>query len=458
MRLMLLLEKEEWEWLRKEPGLLQAFKDMHKNGASESELVQAYRQYLDHKLTFRQMEIRVHEMSKLEEFTDALQEVELYEKVTRFLNQLPSHIRNDAKQRREELTPIIQDWPEEDWNQNFIKKSNRYRTYNELLAGMRLGQKNVTSQELEVKEGIKQDPNATIILDQPGILICSIKDWETSVRWGSTQWCISRENTDSYWRSYVPEKLGKQYFLWDFETDNLNLSRIGITMYPDESIVAHDNRDYDCRDWAKQQWWFKYLKPHNKETILNNFNGRQIYNAVYNKRIRITDYTFTYEEAKKLLQEESRLINFIELSDQDLLKIMKDGVSLEGLPLTKRLQLIRLGKTPERLEFEATHSLFVWNSKEEFVELDNGTYKKLELPESVIYIEDPTSYEYASTLSGMKMRAKYVRLTTWGAWINNEIFDEDDMEVYKEDPYKMIELFKDDFMRTEIFDKIKFRL
>jgi len=454
MKLYLLLENEEWRWLKKDPGLLDAFKSMWENGASEEQLAQIYRQYLEHKPTFQIMQIPVYQMKTLEELTDALQRVELWEKTTRFLNMLPAHLRNDAKSHREELSTIIQDWPIEDWSQNFIKKSNRYRTYNELLAAMRLGQSAVSKQEEEIKAEVIKDPNITIVLNEPGILICTVHNFEGSTKWGSTQWCISRDKY--YWDNYTTSKLGKQYFLWDWETSDIKMSRIGVTKYLDDSIVAHDNSDSNIKTIVPGLWWFKYIKPYSEEDLLDKYTTKEIVGGIKNLRSnKQTIPTFSAQFVERLITGNAEIIKYIDIDERDVLELTKKYPDIiPHLNIKTRLKVIKLGKTPERLQFEAEHKLFVWISKEDFVETPEGLYKKLDMPENLIWIDDPTDIGWSTTLQGLALRARFTHQTCWGAWIPNEITE--DMDI-AHNTSQLLEQFKQDWFQ-EIIKKIKFRL
>lgn len=88
-------------------------------------------------------------------------------------------------------------------------------------------------------------PKSSIVYDKDGIVIVSIKDFESSAKTcggGKTKWCITTQA--SQFDNYIINKNQRQFFMFNFNyPEDNDLSKIGFTVNRKEGIVNAHSKD-----------------------------------------------------------------------------------------------------------------------------------------------------------------------------------------------------------------------
>lgn len=241
----------EWSFLRKEPKYIDFFKKLNDNDeVKEDERISIAKDYYEvirkHRNTIKQNNMDIISLNSYEELTDVIQELELIEKFNKFTKLLPNHLRNEikgSKEKQDKFKNSIIEFNYEEYKNVFLSKVSKYRNVNELLRAINnyLGSTNesihILVDRIESTDGIR-------VFDiKDDILIAMVFSRKASCKFGSQQWCISG-STGNSWDSYVPDKMGVQYFIWDFNRDDTDAySKIGISVYKNDKKEAFDKSD-----------------------------------------------------------------------------------------------------------------------------------------------------------------------------------------------------------------------
>tara|TARA_R110000772_G_scaffold2410_4_gene8600 strand:+ start:69023 stop:70891 length:1869 start_codon:yes stop_codon:yes gene_type:complete len=242
----------KWSFLRKEPKYLEFFKKLNDNSKvpedKEIEISKDYYEIIQkHRNTIKQNNIDLFSLNNYEELTDEIADIELIEKFNKFTKLLPNHLRNElrgSKSKSKKFREVLIDFDYDEYKNIFLKKVSRYKSFESFYDAIKhyLGSNNKSIKELV--DEIEESDGIRVFKVSGKMLVAMVFSKEASCKFGSSQWCISG-NGGSYWDSYVPNKLGVQYFIWDFSrvgTDMSSWSKIGITIYKD-GLVAFDNTD-----------------------------------------------------------------------------------------------------------------------------------------------------------------------------------------------------------------------
>lgn len=254
MRYLLLFESHselegDFSFLRKEPKYLPLFnkllKDKEENRTTLEGLKVLYSQIQAHRNTLKQYNIDILSAKTLEDVDDMLTKAMWIEKYNKFTKLLPLNLRKEirgSKELSKKFREYINDFDYEEYKNIFLTKVVKYRSPEQLFDAMdKYLAGNIEKRQL-IKE-INEDPGIRVYSDKDNVLVAMVYSKKSSCSLGSSQWCISN-NSYNYWDSYVPDKEGVQYFIWDFNKKGTDpLSKIGVTIYSDGSYVAHDKSD-----------------------------------------------------------------------------------------------------------------------------------------------------------------------------------------------------------------------
>jgi len=266
MRYVYLFENHEelldkWSFLRKEPKYLEFFKKLIKNDGpsinkNDDEPVEISKKALElcedfyetiqrHRNTIKQNNIDVLSINSFEELTDMIADVELIEKFNKFTKLLPNHLRNElrgSKSKSDKFKNTIINFEYEEYKNIFLKKVSKYKSVGELFKAINNYLASTNKSIHEIIDEIEDMDGIDVFSVSDEVLIAIVFSKEASCKFGSQQWCISG-NGGSYWNTYVPKKLGVQYFVWDFNKEESDTwSKIGISVYTDR-YEAFDNAD-----------------------------------------------------------------------------------------------------------------------------------------------------------------------------------------------------------------------
>lgn len=342
MKYMLIFESHsdlngDFSFLRKEPKYLPLFKkllnDKEENRTTLHGLEVLYSQIQTHRNTLKQNKINILDAKTLEDVDDMLSRAMWIEKYNKFTKLLPKYLRTEIRGNEElskKFKEYINEFEYEEYKNIFLTKVVKYKNTDQLFDAMdKYLSGNVEKRQL-VKD-INNDPSIRIYSDENDVLVTIVYSKKASCKYGSSQWCISNSR-QNYWNSYVPDKNGVQYFIWDFNKKGTDpLSKIGVTIYDKNDYVAHDKSDYSIK-FDEIPVSEGDLKSYNK-IDKDDYEMMMIFNEELLEKGRGITKSFKNDEqiepefGKKLLKYNSDL--FFKVSDSRDLDFVTDDELIE---------------------------------------------------------------------------------------------------------------------------------
>lgn len=238
----------DFSFLRKEPKYINFFKKLMEkdNSLTIDKVEEIYNELRIHRNTIKQNNIDILSLENTEQIEDVIQEIILIEKLNKFIKLLPNRLRNELKRDNDKLIKFknaIIDFDYNEYKNIFLKKVIKYKSVDELLKAINnyLSTNNITIHELV--DDIEDTNGIEVFNIIDDMVIAIVYDRKASCKFGSQQWCISG-NGGGHWDTYVPNKLGVQYFIWDYSKEETDaLSKIGISLYEHGKYVAFDKSD-----------------------------------------------------------------------------------------------------------------------------------------------------------------------------------------------------------------------
>lgn len=453
----LLLENYEFPYLHKERKFIPLFRKFKAEGKSEDDMVELYNLMIQKRNTLQAENIDLTKCNSYDEVYSILQNMSNVEKSNKFIKLLPNHLRDEIKhnqQNRTKFQELVSEYDYDDYKNNFLKKVAKYKTVEEFLQGLNDHISSISSEAKDVYDKIRSlSPGIKLVHGEPKLIIAEVFDYKTMSQIGSQQWCIATQ--EYQWRSYVDNKIGRQYIIWDFNYPSTDpRSLIGVTLYQDNrGTVAHLRNDNSDVEYVKKQEWFKYLKPVDEEFI-KQLPASRVLQLVHNGVLSIDK--FTKEELKRLIIAEPGLFNYIkkdQFNMQEIMSLIDQNPDVNRfINAQTRLDIIKYRKSienPERRQMEEENQLYIFIARPKFVEQKNGTYIKTLEIENLVPI-DPYDASYAGMMSMMRLRARVQgeNSEVYGVWLPHDFLpDSFDVNNYKKSKHII-----------DLIDKYKFRV
>ena len=213
-----------------------------------------------------------------EQMIDDLENMRVHQKLKKFINEFPSHLKKDFKKappyiikKLEEIANafdeigmekgVIDPERQKSIQKRFFEKIRRYRT----LQDMVVAAENFLTAEQNAGFSKFQDAieecnrkfgkfGVNVVFDDEGIIIMEVLTFQACRElFSNTSWCI--KDSMSMWNSYVgTDKNNKQYMISNFNLSSAdNKSVIGITIGPNQNIRAcHLKNDSDASGSIRQ--------------------------------------------------------------------------------------------------------------------------------------------------------------------------------------------------------------
>lgn len=343
------------------------FKMKERDGLSDQELMDIYKEMQPHKNTIKQYNFDLTELEDREQLEDELDKIKLVEKTNKFIKLLPSHIRNPLKKDKnkvEKFSEMLIGYSYEDYKNTFLKKVSKYRTVEEFFGALSNHLKSFAGKSA-IFDKLESHPGVEIAGSSDDFIVARIYSRKASSDLGSQQWCISNRG-GSYWNSYVcnasgygrGERPGVQYFIWDFRYDPIDpRSLIGATVYNDDKITSHDksDRSFDPKKEPYSEYLDKFdeLTKSQKIRLVANNPSIEEYTGIVN--------SLDDKEKRKMLEEIPQLLLHFKdlsfLSNEEIWELVKRDRDIAeaytvAMELTDDQKIQLVIKNPDLLEKE----------------------------------------------------------------------------------------------------------
>lgn len=368
--------KEKSEYLRKEPKYInQFFFFQEKEGKTDQELEDLYKEIIIHKNTLKQQRVDVTILDTFEKVHDELSRMELIEKTNKFVKLLPNKdgLRTKIKGNADwmkHFSDLLIGYSYEDYKNTFLRKVAKYHTPQDFFDAL---ENHISSfaPKSDLFKNLENHPGSEVVMSSDDFLIGRIYSKKASCDLGSQQWCIAGKH-GSYWHQYVvgggyndSDKFpGVQYIVWDFRYKATKQEfQTGVTMYRKGSsgyggkYVAHLKNDsstgIEGKDWEKYLIGFDELSLTQKVRLIAE-------NPDIEKSVKIIN-GLDETHKRKLLEEIPVLLKHFDdltfLSNAEIWTLVKKDISLtEFLPvalqLTEDQRLISIIKNPNLLDIK----------------------------------------------------------------------------------------------------------
>lgn len=255
--------------LNMKPIMVDVFAKYLMDGESIDQIKNTYKLYLRYRQLFKDQKITVEDFPKLEDLYDFIQEKVNNQRVEKTIKQLPSGTRKYVTKKLYELLRNNLDvldevrsfYSRKGGNDSYKSEESLYDATENKIKSL-LGDWNPDRIKKKMK-GL----NADIIYEDAENIILEIKDFQTSNKLGSQDWCLVTD--EGHWEDYYNDGINRIYFIYDFtKSIESPYSMIEISIEPNGQVSeAWDKQDNPIEDKSIYKDFLPHLKPIPKEEL-----------------------------------------------------------------------------------------------------------------------------------------------------------------------------------------------
>jgi hypothetical protein len=352
------------ELLKNNPGYIFAFtKFRYKEQIKIEDLKYLYNLIKQLGRKIGELPQQIDKYESYEKVLDDIMRIEEHTRFNRIVAELPAKHKKEARENSDYFS-LVTNMPNnvyKDYLHLMKTKSFSFTDFDDLYTATIAHIDSYTSMK-QVVEQINETEGAVLTYHQGNIVVAEISTEEASKKLGSVSWCISSRGMWNHYNS--PEKLTKQYFVWNFGVPySSNDFRIGTTIKSDGTVhTSHlkDDKSTQLKGYcATYKIDIDIFKPISKEEAIQRLRSVPMTKDIFNKTVELD----IWENLIDRIPFEWRLLR---------------GLVVKTDKLTPIQEMIARGTIEDAIEFtngdmvfEAEYQRYMFLNRFDLEELDN---------------------------------------------------------------------------------------